>query len=166
MEERTLIKTTLIKTMTKATAFAVITLLCCLTLTINLRAQAGGDVAQKVKQLQEEDTKAQLKNDASWMREHLADGYVAGNSWGTWQTKDELLKEMQDKPVKWKSGDISDVQVATFGANVAVSHYTFTYDAEIAGTHRARSVLCSDTWFNDSGTWKSAASHCSLVKGK
>jgi hypothetical protein len=122
--------------------------------------------AQKVKQLQEEDTKAQLKNDASWMREHLADGYVAGNSWGTWQTKDELLKEMQDKPVKWKSGDISDVQVATFGANVAVSHYTFTYDAEIAGTHRARSVLCSDTWFNDSGTWKSAASHCSLVKGK
>ena len=125
MEEHTLIKTT---------AFAVITLLCCLTLTINLHAQAGGDVAQKIKQLQEDTTKAQLKNDGSWMREHLADGYVAGNSWGTWQTKDDLLKEMQNTPVKWKSGDISDVHVATFGPNVAVSHYTFTYDAEINGT--------------------------------
>jgi hypothetical protein len=143
----------------------VITLLCCLTLTIHLQAQAGGDVAQQIKQLQDDSTKAQLKNDASWMREHLADGYVQGNSWGAWQTKDEVLKGMQDKPVKWKSGEINDVHVATFGANVAVSHYTFTYDAEMNGTHRARTVLCSDTWIRDSGTWKTAASHCSLVKG-
>jgi hypothetical protein len=152
--------------LTRKTAFAVITLLCCLTLTINLRAQAGDDVAQKVKQLQEDTTKAQLKNDASWLKEHLADGYVAGNSWGAWQTKDDLLKQIQKTPVKWKSGDISDVHVATFGPNVAVSRYTFAYDAEIDGTHRARTVLCSDTWVNDSGTWKNAASHCSFVKGK
>jgi hypothetical protein len=152
--------------LTRKTAFAVITLLCCLTLTINLQAQAGGDVAQKVKQLQEDTTKAQLKNDASWLKEHLADGYVAGNSWGAWQTKDDLLKQIQNTPVKWKSGDISDVHVATFGPNVAVSRYTFAYDAEIDGTHRARTVLCSDTWVNDSGTWKNAASHCSFVKGK
>jgi hypothetical protein len=157
MEERTL---------TKTTAFAVITLLCCLTLTINLQAQAGGDVAEKIKQLQEDSTKAQVKNDAAWTREHLADGYVQGNSWGAWQTKDEILKEMENKTVKWKSGDISDVHVATFGPNVAVSRYTFTYDAEFNGTHRARTILCSDTWIDDSGTWKSAASHCSMVKGK
>ena len=59
-----------------------------------------------------------------------------------------------------------DVQVATFGSNTAVSHYTFTYDAELKGTHRARTVICSDTWVNDSGTWKTASTHCSLVKGK
>jgi hypothetical protein len=151
--------------LTKTTAFAVTTLLCCLTLSINLQAQAGDDVAQKIKQLQQDSTNAQLKNDVSWMREHLADGYVAGNSWGTWQTKDEVLKDMQNKAVKFKSGEISDVHVATFGPNVAVSHYTNTYDAELNGTHRARTVLCSDTWINDSGTWKTAASHCSLVKG-
>ena len=151
--------------MTKTTAFAVTTLLCCLTLSINLQAQAGDDVAQKIKQLQQDSTNAQLKNDVSWMREHLADGYVAGNSWGTWQTKDEVLKDMQNKTIKWKSGEISDVHVATFGPNVAVSRYTFAYDAELNGTHRARTVLCSDTWINDSGAWKTAASHCSLVKG-
>ena len=53
--------------------------------------------------------------------------------------------------------DISDVHVATFGSNTAVAHYKFTYDAEINGTHRARSVICSDTWVNDSGAWRSAA---------
>jgi hypothetical protein len=153
-------------TLTKTMAFAVITLLCCLTLTINLQAQAGGDVAQKIKQLQEDSIKAQLKNDASWLRDHLADGYVAGQSWGVWQTKDDLLKNMQNSAVKFKSGDISDVHVATFGPNAAVARYTFTYDAELNGTHRARTIICSDTWINDSGAWKTAAGHCSLVKGE
>jgi hypothetical protein len=157
MEERTL---------TKITALAVITLLCCLTLTINPQARADSDVAQKIKQLQEDSAKAQMKDDVAWTREHLADGYVAGESWGAWQTKDEFIKDLQDKTTKWKSGEISDVHVATFGPNVAVSHYKFAYDAEMNGTHRARTVICSDTWVDDSGTWKTAASHCSLEKGK
>jgi hypothetical protein len=102
----------------------------------------------------------------SWAQQHLADGFIAGHSWGQWQNKDEFIKELQDKKNKWKSGNISDVNVATFGANTAVAHYKFTYDADIGGTHRARSVICSDTWVNDSGTWKSASTHCSLVQGK
>ena len=152
--------------MTKTTAVAVITLLCCLTLTINLQAQAGSDVAQQIKQLQQDSRNAQMKNDVSWEREHLADGFMAGDSWGAWETKDEFLKSLQGKTIKWKSGEISDLHVATFGPNVAVSHYTFTYDADFNGTQRARTVLCSDTWINDSGAWKSASTHCSLVKGK
>src|ERR1700730_2247418 len=78
----------------------------------------------------------------------------------------QQIKQLQHKTNKWKSGNISDVQVATFGSNTAVSHYTFTYDAELKGTQRARTVICSDTWVNDSGTWKTASTHCSLVKGK
>src|SRR6478672_11890030 len=72
----------------------------------------------------------------------------------------------QIKKNKWKSGNITDVKVATFGPNAAVSHYTFTYNAELQGKHRARTVICSDTWINDSGTWKTASTHCSLVKGE
>jgi len=143
-----------------------ITLLGCLALSINLQAQAGGDVESQIKQLQQEATKAQMNNDVSWAQQHLADGFVAGHSWGQWQNKDEFIKDLQDKKNKWKSGDISDVHVATFGANTAVAHYKFSYDADISGKHRARTVICSDTWVNDSGTWKSAATHCSLVQGK
>jgi Domain of unknown function (DUF4440) len=149
---------------TKGTAFVVIVALSCITLSVNLHAQ--GDTAQQIKELQQQSRDAQMKNDASWAQQHLADGFVAGNSWGDWQTKDDFIKDLQSKTDKWKSGDISDVQVATFGPNIAVSHYTFTYDAEIRGTHRARTVICSDTWINDSGTWKTATTHCSMVKGK
>jgi len=113
-----------------------------------------------------ENLHAQMKDDVSWAQQHLADGYVQGNSWGAWQTKDEVIKDYQNKTTKWKSGKISDLQVATYGPSTAVSRYKFTYDADFNGTHRARSVLCSDTWVNDSGTWKSAATHCSVANGK
>ena len=143
-----------------------ITLLACLTLSLSLNAQAGGDVTDQIKQLQQEATDAQMKNDVSWAQQHLADGFIAGHSWGQWQNRDEFIKGLQDKSAKWKSGNISDVNVATFGSSTAVAHYKFTYDAEISGKHRARTVICSDTWVNDSGTWKSAATHCSPVENK
>ena len=141
---------------TKRTVIAVMTVLCCLAIEVGVYAQ-GGDVESQIKQLQEESTKAQMNNDVSWAQQHLADGFIAGHSWGQWQNKNEFIKELQDKKNKWKSGNISDVNVSTFGANTAVAHYKFTYDADIGGTHRARSVICSDTWVNDSGTWKSAS---------
>lgn len=152
-------------TRTTRSVIPAFTFLCCFFVAINLNAQAG-DIEQQIKQLQEEATKAQMNNDVSWAQQHLADGFIAGHSWGQWQTKDEFIKGLQDKSAKWKSGNVSDLHVATFGSNTAVAHYKFAYDAEIGGTHRARTVICSDTWVNDSGTWKSASTHCSLVQGK
>ena len=152
--------------MIKRTAIGVITLLCSLALFIIVHVQAADDVVQQIKQLQQDSRNAQMKNDVSWAQQHLADGFMAGNSWGDWETKEDFIKDLQNKTNKWKSGDISNVHVATFGSNLAVSHYTFTYDAELRGTHRARTVICTDTWINDSGTWKTASTHCSLVKGK
>ena len=125
------------KTLKTRNVIFAIALLCCLAVSLNLHAQAGGDVADQIKKLQQESRDAQMKNDASWAQQHLADGFVAGNSWGDWQTKEDFIKDLQGKTSKWKSGNISDVKVATFGPNTAVSHYTFTYDAELQGKHRA-----------------------------
>jgi hypothetical protein len=61
---------------------------------------------------------------------------------------------------------LSAQERATFGSNTAVSHYTLTYDAELRGKHRARTVICSDTWVNDAGTSKTLSTHRSLVKGE
>ncbi len=94
----------------------------CLTLCLNLNAQAGGDVGDQIKQLQQESRDAQMKNDAAWAQKHLADGFVAGNSWGDWETKDNFIKDLENKTNKWKSGNLSDVKVAIFGPNTAVSH--------------------------------------------
>jgi hypothetical protein len=85
-----------------------------LALSINVYGQ-GGDVEQQIKQLQQEATKSQMNNDVLWAQQHLADGFIAGHR--QWQTKDEFIKDLQNKSNKWKSGNISDVHVATFGSN-------------------------------------------------
>lgn len=143
----------------------VLALFTTLALPINVRSQDAG-IAEQIKQLQQEKVNAQMKNDVSWVQEHLADGFIAGHSWGKWETKADWIKNFQSKANKWTSGNISDVHVATFGSTTAVTHYTFTYDAIFNGTHRARPVICSDTWVNDSGTWKLAATHCSASEAK
>jgi hypothetical protein len=148
-----------------AISILAISVLAISVLPISLYAQGGGDVEQQIKELQEGATKAQMNNDVAWAQQHLADGFVAGHSWGQWETKDEFIKDLQNKSNKWNNGNISDVQVSTFGPNTAIAHYKFTYDATINGTHRARTVICSDTWVNQSGSWKLASNHCSHVEG-
>src|SRR5258708_39053744 len=100
--------------MTKTTAIAVLSLFCCLNLSINLHAQGDSDVARQIKQLQQDSRNAQMKNDVSWAQQHLADGFTAGDSWGAWETKDEVIKSLQNKTNRWKSGTIIDGQVETF----------------------------------------------------
>src|SRR6185436_4546061 len=94
---------------TRGTALVFIAALSCITLSVNLHAQ--GDTTQQIKELQQQSRDAQMKNDASWAQQHLADGFVAGNSWGDWQTKDDFIKNLQNKTDKWTSGDIRDLQV-------------------------------------------------------
>jgi hypothetical protein len=131
-----------------------------------LVAQADGDTSANVQQLEKEMHQAQMKSDGAWYQQHLADGYVEGHSWGEWASKADAIKQMQDKSIKFNQGEISDVKVATFDPNTAVAHYKFTYDATFNGTHRARTVICSDTWVSQSGAWKLASNHCSHVEGK
>ena len=142
----------------------VLVALCCLAMAITLIAQ-GGSASSKVEQLEKDMRQAQMKNDVGGYQQHLADGYVEGHSWGDWATKAEAIKQAQDQSMKMTKGDVSDMKVASFGSNVAVAHYKFTYDATFNGTHRARTVICSDTWINQSGAWKLASNHCSHVEG-
>ena len=137
---------------------------CGLAAAITVVAQ-GGDTSANIEKLEQDMHQAQLNNDAGWYRQHVADGYVEGHSWGDWATKAELIKQTQGKAVKMTKGEISDIKVETFGPNTAIAHYKFIYDATFNGTHRARTVICSDTWINQSGAWKLASNHCSHVEG-
>jgi hypothetical protein len=138
---------------------------CCLAVAITMFAQGGGDTSANIQQLEKDMHHAQMNSDAAWYQQHLADGYVEGHSWGDWATKDEAIKQTQDKSIKFTKGEVSDVKVTSFGPNTAVAHYKLTYDATFNGTHRARTVICSDTWINQSGAWKLASNHCSHVEG-
>jgi hypothetical protein len=83
--------------MTRISAITALGLSCCLSLSINLHGQGASDVASQIKQLQQESRDAQMKNDVSWAQQHLADGFMAGNSWGEWETKDGFIKDLQTK---------------------------------------------------------------------
>jgi len=62
------------------------------------------------------------ENEVAWAGQHLADGFVAGHSWGEWQA--DLIKDL-NKINEWTGGNISDVHVATVRSNTAVAHHPF-----------------------------------------
>ena len=68
-------------------------------------------------------TVSQMKNEVAWAGQHLADGFVAGHSWGEWQA--DLIKDLQNKINEWTGGNINDVHVATVRSNTAVAHHPF-----------------------------------------
>lgn len=104
------------------TLVAVFVLVCGLALFISVQSQ-DSEIADKIKQLQQDAVNAQMKNDVAWAEQHLADGFIEGHSWGKWETKADFIKDLQSKSNKWTSGNISDMHVSTFGSNTAIVHY-------------------------------------------
>ena len=80
------------------TALVVIAVLGGLALSTNLHAQADGDVAHQIKELQQQSRDAQMKNDASWAQQHLADGFVAGIAGAIGKRRRISLKTCRIKP--------------------------------------------------------------------
>jgi hypothetical protein len=60
--------------------------------------------------------------------------------------------------------EISDLKVRIYDNNTAIATYTSTYDATIRGEHRAKTVLSTDTFVLQNGTWKEVAGHSSVAK--
>lgn len=103
----------------------------------------------------------------SWMKEHNTDDYTMGTSWGAWEDNTELQKDAADTANnKMTKRDISDIKVAVYGNNTAIARYKESYDLMIKGQHRARTILTTDTWVNEKGVWKLAASHSSQADQK
>jgi hypothetical protein len=62
---------------------------------------------------------------------------------------------------KTNKEEISDLKVRAYG-NTVIANFKETYDSLYHGEHRARSVMCTDTWVKK-GTWKLVADHCSQL---
>lgn len=103
----------------------------------------------------------------SWMKAHNTDDYTMGTSWGAWEDNAELQKDAADTANnKTTKRDISDIKVSVYGNNTAIARYKESYDMLIKGEHRARTILTTDTWVNEKGVWKLAASHSSQADQK
>jgi hypothetical protein len=103
----------------------------------------------------------------SWIKAHNAEDYTMGTSWGAWEDKAELEKDAADTTKnKTNKRDISDIKVTVYGNNTAIARYKESYDMMIKGEHRSRTILTTDTWVNEKGKWKLAASHSSQADQK
>ncbi len=131
------------------------------------KAQTGGktDAAAAVTKLENDAVKADLANDKTFYEKVLADDWTGGDSGGTWFTKAEVLKMMDDpEHNKTNSEKISELKVRAYGNNTAVATYKDTYDSLIKGEHRTRTVIATDTFVKTGGEWKAVAGHASQAK--
>ena len=119
------------------------------------------DAVAAITKLENQAIKAQLANDAAFFEKFLATDFTGGTSFGTWDTKSSMLADMKDaKNNKTNSQNLSDLKVRVHG-DLAVATYSSTYDAVIRGQHRARTVLCTDVFQQQNGSWMLMAAHCS-----
>src|SRR5260221_11840284 len=100
------------------------------------KAQTGAnaDVVAAITKLENDAVKADLANDKTFYEKVLADDWTGGDSGGTWFTKAEVLKMMDDpEHNKTNSEKISELKVRAYGNNTAVATYKDTYDSLIKG---------------------------------
>jgi hypothetical protein len=90
-----------------------------------------------------------------------------GTSWGAFETKSELVSDAADTAKnKTNKREISDIKVRVYGQNTAIATFKESYDLMIKGERRTRKILTTDTWVNENGNWKLAASHSSQADQK
>lgn len=136
--------------------------------TVMAKKPENKSIEATIMQLEKDGVKAVLSgDDAAWITKHNTDDYTMGTSWGEFETKQTLLKDAADKANnKSAKRDISDMAVRVYGKNTAIATYKESYDIIVRGEHRTRNILSTDTWVNDKGTWKLAASHSSQADQK
>ena len=144
----------------------------CLAATIGssmLNAQSnGGDAGSvaAITKLEQDSIKTSLAGGAAtkqFTERNLADDFVGGTSFGKWETKADLIKDTENPANKTKSMTMNELKVSTYGTT-AVARYRIAYDDMYNGEHRARTVLCTDTWVKQGADWKQLAAHCSQAK--
>lgn len=114
-----------------------------------------------VTQMENDSVKADTAGDPSYVEKNYADNFSGGSSWGNWETKQSILADMKDnKNNKTKSEVISDLNVRIYG-DTAIATYKSIYDSLYHGEHRARTILSTDTFVRQGGSWKQVASHSS-----
>jgi len=130
-----------------------------LTSVASMKKQSDADIIAAITQMENDSVKADLAGDTSYMEKNYADDFTGGFSGGTWTTKQSILTDAKDKTNnKMSSETISDLKVRVYG-DTAIATYKDSYDAMIRGEHRVKTVLTTDTFANQHGSWKEVASH-------
>ena len=114
-----------------------------------------------ITQMENASVKADVAGDSSFVEKNYTENFTSGSSWGNWETKQTILADMKDsKNNKTNSEAISELSVRIYG-DTAIATYKSTYDSLYHGDRRARTILSTDTFVQQNGSWKLVASHSS-----
>jgi ketosteroid isomerase-like protein len=114
-----------------------------------------------ITQMENASVKADMAGDSSFVEKNYTENFTGGSSWGNWETKQSILADMKDsKNNKTNSEAISELSVRVYG-DTAIATYRSTYDSLYHGDRRARTILSTDTFVRQNGSWKLVASHSS-----
>jgi ketosteroid isomerase-like protein len=121
------------------------------------------DAVATITKMENDSVKADLANDSTFYENYLADNWTGGTSRGTWETKQSVLADFKDpKNNKTNSEKISDLKVRADG-DTAVATYKSSYDSLVHGKRYVRTIISTDVFQKQNGTWKQIASHSSMV---
>ena len=128
-------------------------------------AQSGktsdSSTVAEITSLEQESVKADLAGDRSFSEKYLADSYTGGTSFGRWDTRQSIIKDLENPSQnKTNTEVVADLKVRAYG-DTAIATYQDTYDATVHNQHRARTILTTDTWNRQDGRWELIASHSS-----
>jgi len=122
---------------------------------------SNADAIAAITAMENASVKADRAGDLSFVEKNYADNFSGGSSWGNWDTKQSILADMRDsKNNKTNSEEMSELNVRLYG-DTAIATYKSTYDSMYHGEHRARTILSTDTFVQQDGSWKLVASHSS-----
>jgi ketosteroid isomerase-like protein len=124
-------------------------------------SDADAAAVATITQMENSSVKADMAGDSSFVEKNYAENFTGGSSWGNWETKQSILADMKDRQNnKTNSEAISEVSVRVYG-DTAIATYKSTYDSLYHGDRRARTILSTDTFVRQNGSWKQVASHSS-----
>ena len=124
------------------------------------------DIVAAVTKMENDSVKADLANDKAFYAKTLAEDWTGGDSDGVWYTKADMLTMMDDKKNNMTSSEktLQDSKFELYG-NAAVATYKDTYDGMMDWhSHRARTVISTDTFAKIGADWKLVASHSAIAK--
>ncbi|MDP9161136.1 MAG: nuclear transport factor 2 family protein [Acidobacteriota bacterium] len=148
------------------TVVASVVLLAAVNASAGMKKESNESAVAAITQLENDEAKATLAGDTSFVQKNFADDWTGGFSGGIWTTKASMLEDAKDSANnKMNSEQISDLKVRTYG-DTAIATYTDTYDGMVRGEHRVKTVLTTDTFVRQNGQWKQVASHSCVAKEK
>jgi ketosteroid isomerase-like protein len=118
--------------------------------------QTLGNVAEKIRSLQEESRKAALKGDASFLEKYLADDYVGIDGNGAIVTKAQAIQALKSGAVKYESIDVRDTKIRAYG-NTAIVDSLASLKLTINGKPISGDFRATFVWVKQKGNWKRVA---------